>query len=103
MSKQGQATLKFNKWFSVGCFGRVSSLTVRHTIFKSAENCLTENVLRSETLTLFAYVHKLISVGGAQVDFGKVLIVARVKGIRGRAELTPGLKSVRQQYLLDTH
>lgn len=100
MSKQGQATLKVNKWFSVGCLEHLSSLIVPNTICSLLRIVLLQ-MLKNENLTPFADVHKLRSLGEPQVDGVKV-IIARGKGVRVREDFTPGLESVCQQYLLNT-
>ena len=101
MSKQGQATLKVNKWFSVGCLEHTSSLILTNTTFNLPRIVLLQ-VPKNENLTPSTYVRKLPCLGGAPVDCVKV-IVARREGIRVREDLAPGLKSVRQQYLLNPH
>ena len=80
----------------MGCLD-LSSLIVRNTIFSLLRVVLL--TLKSENLILIAYIQKLTCLEGAHVDCVKV-IMARVKG---REDLTQGLKLVRQQYLMNTH
>lgn len=80
MSKQGQATLKVNKWFSAGCLQHFSSLIVTNTIFGLPRVVLLQ-MLKIENLTPSAHVHKLPHLGGTQGDCVKVIVV-RGEGIR---------------------
>lgn len=111
MSKQGQATLKVNKWFSGGCLQPLSSLIVTNTIFGLPRVVLLQ-MPKIENLTPSTHVHKLPHLGGTQGDCVKMIVV-RGEGIRVREDFILSSfclskedfihSSAHQQYSLNPH